>query len=176
MKSAEDVYAKTPRNGHDSKKDQEWADKYLTFQVVDEEYAVPVQQVREIISVGPVTQLPNLPAHMKGVLNLRGSVVPVVDMRIKYGLPVVDYTDRTSIVVLELEGESDKVLMGIVVDGVCDVARIKPQTIFAPPPCGDALVGDSVSGVSTEDGHVRVLIDIEKMLADDAYHGSNGLI
>lgn len=152
----------------------EWEHKFLTFAVADEEYAVPVTKVREIISVSQITTLPNMPMHIKGVLNLRGSVVPIVDMRLKHGLEGREYSDRTCIVVLELEGRSSRCLMGVVVDSVNEVVRIPPESVDSPPPMASHLLGDCISGVSTQEGRVFILVDIEAALADDAFYADGG--
>ncbi len=153
----------------------EWEHKFLTFAVEDEEYAVPVTKVREIIGVSQITSLPNMPMHIKGVLNLRGSVVPIVDLRLKHGLEGREYSDRTCIVVLELEGIASSCLMGVVVDSVNEVVRIPPETVDPPPPMASHLLGNCIPGVSTQEGRVFILVDIEKALEDDAFYADGGL-
>ncbi len=152
----------------------EWEHKYLSFSIANEIYAVPVTKVREIIGVSRITMLPDMPIHIKGVLNLRGSVVPIIDMRVKYGLVGYDYTERTCIVVLELEGRTSSSLMGIVVDSVNDVLRFPPEAVDPPPPMSGHLMGDCIPGVSTGNGKVHILVDIEKVLADDAFYADGG--
>src|SRR5690349_718372 len=92
--------------------------KYLTFALGAEEYGVPVLKVREIIKILDITQVPQVPAHVKGVINLRGKVIPVVDLRLKFGFPEQDYTERTCVIVVEVVLPSGRVMMGIVVDAV----------------------------------------------------------
>src|SRR5580700_3766036 len=100
------------------------AGKYLVFHLGEEEFGIQVQKVREIMGVQDITQVPQTPAHVKGVINLRGKVVPVVDLRLKFDMPAKEYTHRTCIVVVQVSGSSGTMLMGIVVDGVVEVLNI----------------------------------------------------
>src|SRR5947199_7072997 len=95
--------------------------KYLTFQLANEEFGIRVLEVREIMGLQEITAVPQTPAHIKGVINLRGKVVPVVDLRLKFGLTAAEYTQRTCIIVTQIQSESGAVMMGIVVDGVSEV-------------------------------------------------------
>ncbi len=97
------------------------AGKYLTFQLASEEFGIRVLKVREIMGLQEITAVPQTPSHVKGVINLRGKVVPVVDLRLKFGLPAAEYTQRTCIIVTQIQGETGSVLVGIVVDGVSEV-------------------------------------------------------
>src|SRR5215471_1055834 len=97
------------------------AGKYLTFQVASEEFGIRVLKVREIMGLQEITAVPQTPAHVKGVINLRGKVVPVIDLRLKFGVATSEYTQRTCIIVTQVQGESTNVLMGIIVDGVSEV-------------------------------------------------------
>src|ERR1700681_2266749 len=97
------------------------AGKYLTFQLANEEFGIRVMRVREIVCLQEITAVPQTPAHIKGVINLRGKVVPVIDLRLKFDLPAAEYTQRSCIIVTQVQGESAPVLMGIIVDGVSEV-------------------------------------------------------
>src|SRR6516165_513989 len=90
--------------------------KYLTFQLGNEEFGIRVLKVREIMGIQEITTVPQTPVHIRGVINLRGKVVPVIDLRLKFGLPPADYTQRTCIVVTQLQGEAGLILMGVIVD------------------------------------------------------------
>ena len=92
------------------------AGKYLTFQLGQEEFGIRVLKVREIMGLQDITAVPQTPSHVKGVINLRGKVVPVIDLRLKFGLPAAEYTQRTCIIVTQVQGESASVMMGIIVD------------------------------------------------------------
>lgn len=159
--------------GEGRPEDAEWEHKHLSFSVADEEYAVAVAKVREIIGVSPMTTLPNMPHHIRGVLNLRGSVVPIVDLRLKYGLEAREYTDRTCIVVLELAGQTGPSLMGVVVDSVNEVVRIPPAAIDPPPAGSSHMMAGAIPGVCTEGDKVFIIVDIEQALADDAFYADS---
>src|SRR5437764_2498928 len=100
------------------------AGKYLTFQLVNEEFGVRVLKVREIMGLQEITAVPQTPGHVKGVINLRGKVIPVIDLRLKFGLPAAEYNQRTCIIVTQMRGETGPILMGIVVDGVSEVLNL----------------------------------------------------
>src|SRR3954465_12004239 len=100
------------------------AGKYLTFQLSNEEFGIRVLKVREIMGIQEITAVPQTPAHVKGVINLRGKVVPVIGLRLKFGLTAAEYTQRTCIVVTQVQGEASQVMVGIVVDGVCEVLNL----------------------------------------------------
>src|SRR5436305_8067425 len=100
------------------------AGKYLTFQLVNEEFGIRVLKVREIMGVQEITAVPQTPSHVKGVINLRGKVIPVVDLRLKFGLPQAEYNQRTCIIVVQVQGDSGPILMGVVVDGVSEVLNL----------------------------------------------------
>src|SRR6516165_8314996 len=109
------------------------AGKYLTFHLSNEEFGIRVLKVREIMGIQEITAVPQTPAHIKGVINLRGKVVPVVDLRLKFGVAAADYTQRTCIIVTQVQGESGPVMMGIVVDGVSEVLSLTGAEIEDTP-------------------------------------------
>src|ERR1051326_8753850 len=111
--------------------------KYLTFLLANEEFGIRVLKVREIMGMQEITAVPQTPSYIKGVINLRGKVVPVIDLRLKFGLPAADYTQRTCIIVTQIQGESGSVLMGIVVDGVSDVLNLTASEIEDTPNLGE---------------------------------------
>src|SRR5215467_2271394 len=100
------------------------AGKYLTFQLSNEEFGIRVLKVREIMGLQEITAVPQTPSHIKGVINLRGKVVPVIDLRLKFGLAAAEYTQRTCIIVTQVQGDSAPLLMGIIVDGVSEVLNL----------------------------------------------------
>ena len=103
--------------------------KYLVFHLGREEFGIRVLKVREIMGIQDITAVPHTPAYVKGVINLRGKVIPVVDLRLKFGLPEIEYTQRTCIIVAQVEADSHGMLMGIVVDGVAEVLNLAPGDI-----------------------------------------------
>src|SRR5436305_8097959 len=141
------------------------AGKYLTFQLVNEEFGIRVLKVREIMGVQEITTVPQTPGHVKGVINLRGKVIPVIDLRLKFGLPSVEYGQRTCIIVAQVQGESGPLLMGVVVDGVSEVLTLTPAEIEDTPDFGDDAAGQYLLGMAKVKGKVKILLDIDQVLS-----------
>jgi purine-binding chemotaxis protein CheW len=145
--------------------------KYLTFQLGREEFGIRVLKVREIMGIQEITAVPQTPQHVKGVINLRGKVVPVIDLRLKFGLTAADYTERTCIIVTQLKGESGMILMGVVVDGVSEVLTLAPADIEDTPDFGEEIAGSYLLGLAKVKGKVKILLDIDRVLsAQDLNH------
>ena len=140
------------------------AGKYLTFSLADEEYGINILKIKEIIGMMPITTVPQTPHFVKGVINLRGKVIPVIDLRLKFGMEPMDYGERTCIVVVEIEGVSGTVLIGGVVDSVSEVLNIKEDDIDPPPSFGTHLNTDAILGMAKMEGDVKILMDIDKVL------------
>jgi len=139
--------------------------KYLIFQLGKEEFGIDVLKVREIMGVQDITPVPKLPAHVKGVLNLRGKIVPVVDLRLKFGLETKEYTQRTCIIVVQVAAaEAGPTLIGIVVDGVADVLNISDSDVEATPGFGEGADTSYLLGIAKIKGQVKLLLDIDKAL------------
>jgi purine-binding chemotaxis protein CheW len=145
----------------------ELAGKYLTFALADEEYALPVLRVREIIKMMDITEVPQVPRYIKGVLNLRGKVIPVVDLRLKFGFAEGEVTPRTCIIVVEVALVSGRVMMGIIVDHVSDVLNIVADEIEPTPEFGDRVNTDYMKGVAKVKGTVKILLDLDRVLGTD---------
>jgi purine-binding chemotaxis protein CheW len=141
------------------------AGKYLTFQLASEEFGIQVLKVREIMGVQDITAVPQTPPHIKGVINLRGKVVPVIDLRLKFGLPALEYTARTCIIVTQLKSDNSTVLMGIVVDGVAEVLNLSGQEIEDTPDFGEKLETHYLLGMAKVKGKVKILLDIDRILS-----------
>ncbi len=141
--------------------------KYLTFALGDEEYGLPVLKVREIIKMMDITLVPQVPGHVKGVINLRGKVIPVVDLRLKFGFPPQAYTERTCIIVVEVEMSASKVMMGIVVDAVSEVLNIAAEEIEETPEFGERVTTDYMKGIAKVKGTVKILLDLDRVLGAD---------
>ncbi len=141
--------------------------KYLTFSLADEEYGIGILKVKEIIGMAPITSVPQTPGFVKGVINLRGKVIPVMDLRLRFGIEEVDYTDRTCIIVVEIAGQAGTVLIGIVVDAVSEVRNIKSEDIEDAPTFGVRLNTDYISGMAKMEGGVKILLDIDRVLSQD---------
>ena len=138
--------------------------KYLTFHVGSEEFGIGVLGVREIMGMQDVTAVPHTPVYVKGIINLRGKVVPVVDLRLKFGMPATEYTARTCIVVVDLPGEAESALMGVIVDSVSEVMNITGGEIEDAPDFGEDISIPYLVGIAKCKGKVKLLLNIEKVL------------
>jgi len=152
------------------------AGKYLTFQLANEEFGIRVLKVREIMGIQEITAVPQTPAHVKGVINLRGKVVPVIDLRIRFGLPAAEYTQRTCIIVTQVQGESTPVLMGIVVDEVREVLNLTASEIEDTPDFGEQVSAGYLLGMAKVKGKVKILLDIDKVLSSRDLQGLNAIL
>ena len=139
--------------------------KYLTFSLAGEEYGIGILKVREIIGMMSITPVPQTPEFVKGVINLRGKVIPVIDLRLRFGLDATAYTERTCIIVVEIHGESGSIPMGIVVDAVSEVLNIRGADIENTPTFGVKLNTDFILGMAKTEGDVKILLDIDKVLS-----------
>ena len=140
--------------------------KYLTFLLDVEEYAIRVLQVREIIGIQDITGVPQTPCYVKGVINLRGKIIPVVDLRLKFGLPEIEYTQRTCIIVVQVKAGKLSLPMGIVVDEVSEVLNFAVADIEETPDFGDGAntSGSYLLGMAKVKGKVKILLDIDRLL------------
>jgi purine-binding chemotaxis protein CheW len=140
--------------------------QYLTFLVGDEEYGVSVLRAKEIIEYGDVTTVPSAPPCVRGVINLRGSVVPVVDLAVKFGRDPSPVTRRSCIVVVEVRGAGTQSVMGIVADRVSQVADLPPESIEPPPAFGAGIRTEWLLGLGRADRRFLLLLDVDSALAD----------
>ncbi len=141
--------------------------KYLTFTLADEEYGIGILKIKEIIGMMPITLVPQTPVFVKGVINLRGKVIPVIDLRLRFGMETIEYTDRTCIIVVEIEGETGNIMIGIVVDTVSEVLNIKKQDIEDTPRFGTKLDTNYILGMAKTEGGVKILLDIDRVLRSE---------
>lgn len=139
--------------------------KYLTFTLAEEEYGIGILRIKEIIGMMPITPVPQTPEFVKGVINLRGKVIPVVDLRLRFGMEEIDYTERTCIIVVEISGGTGTVQTGIVVDSVSEVMNIKGGDIEDSPSFGANLDTGYILGMAKMEGDVKILLDIDKVLS-----------
>ena len=142
--------------------------KYLTFALANEEYGIGILKVREIIGMMPITTVPRTPGFVKGVINLRGKVIPVVDLRLKFGMESADYTERTCIIVVEIGNGAGHLQMGIVVDSVSEVLNIKASDLEETPAFGARLDTDYILGMAKMNGGIKILLDINQVLGEKA--------
>lgn len=141
--------------------------KYLTFMLADEEYGIGILTVREIIGMMPITGVPQTPSFVKGVINLRGKVIPVVDLRLKFGMNAADYTERTCIIVVEIPNETGTFQIGIIVDAVSEVLNIKSEDVEETPSFGSSLNTSYILGMAKIEGGVKILLDIDQVLTGE---------
>jgi purine-binding chemotaxis protein CheW len=153
----------TPTDQNTAKADLR-AGKYLVFHLGEEEFGIQVQKVREIMGVQDVTQVPQTPPHVKGVINLRGKVIPVVDLRLKFNMPAREYTQRTCIIVVQIAGARGTMQMGVVVDGVSEVLNIAGADVEDTPSFGKEVEVPYVMGLAKLKGKVKILLDIDQVM------------
>jgi purine-binding chemotaxis protein CheW len=152
------------------------AGKYLTFHLANEEFGIRVLKVREIMGLQEITAVPQTPGHVKGVINLRGKVVPVIDLRLKFALPAAEYTQRTCIIVTQVQGETSPVMVGIVVDGVSEVLNLTGQEIEDTPDFGDDAGVRYLLGMAKVKGKVKILLDIDQVLSTQELHNLGAIL
>ena len=138
--------------------------KYLTFTLAEEEYGIGILKIKEIIGMMPITTVPQTPEFVKGVINLRGKVIPVIDLRLRFGMGEIDYTERTCIIVVEIDGQVGTVQIGIVVDSVSEVLNVKGDDIEDTPTFGTKLDTEYILGMAKMEGGVKILLDINRVL------------
>ncbi|PKN17588.1 MAG: chemotaxis protein CheW [Deltaproteobacteria bacterium HGW-Deltaproteobacteria-6] len=139
--------------------------KYLTFNLAGEEYGIGILKVKEIIGIMPITIVPQTPKYIKGVINLRGKVIPVIDLRLKFSIAAAEFTERTCIIVVEIAAAGRTILMGIVVDSVSEVLNIKGADIEATPSFGTKLNTEYILGMAKAAGSIKILLDIDRILS-----------
>lgn len=143
----------------------ERAGKYLTFHLAEEGYGVEILKVHEIIGLMNITRVPRAPSFVRGVINLRGKVIPVIDLRLKFGMSGREFTARTCIIVVEIEIGKSKTTMGIIVDEVSEVVNVSVDQIEPPPSFGVAVDTDFILGMGKIADRVLILLDIDKVLS-----------
>ena len=141
--------------------------KYLTFILKEESYGIGILKVKEIIGMMPITSVPRTPDFVKGIVNLRGKVIPVLDLRLRFGMAPMDYTDRTCIIVVELDKDGETIMVGIVVDAVSEVLNIKEEEIEETPAFGARIETSYIMGMAKVDKGVKILLDIDRVLSGD---------
>lgn len=145
------------------------AGKYLTFTLGNEGYGLAILKVKEINGIMHITGMPNLPPYMKGVINLRGRVIPIMDLRLKFAMAAQEYTERTCIVVVEVTKKSGATApLGLLVDGVSEVVNYLGEEIEPPPALGAQGNNQYILGMAKRNGQVKILLDIDQVVnADD---------
>ena len=141
--------------------------QYLTFRLEDEIFALGISQVREVLDYANITRIPEMPDFMLGVINLRGSVVPVVDMRLKFGMPRTERKVDTCIIIVEIEIGGEPTIMGALADSVQEVIDLDPEQIEQPPKIGTRLKGKYIKGIGKRDGQFIIILDITRVFSAD---------
>jgi purine-binding chemotaxis protein CheW len=139
--------------------------KYLTFTLDEEEYGIGILKVKEIIGMMDITLVPRTPEFIKGVINLRGKVIPIIDLRLKFEMGEIPYTDRTCIIVVEIDSEKGTILIGIVVDAVSEVLNIQENDIEETPAFGTQLNTNYILGMAKTGDGVKILLNIDRVLS-----------
>lgn len=141
------------------------AGKYLTFILENERYSVPVLKVREIMRLSPITPVPRMPAYIKGVINLRGKIVPVIDLRERFGLQQAVDLDRICVIVVQFDTtDGGSQLMGMIVDVVEEVSQFNTEDLELPPDFGGSIDTRFITGMAKSKGTVKTLLDIDRLL------------
>lgn len=148
---------------HNQEDDTTIADMYLTFRIADEVFGIGIANVTEIVGMQKITEVPDMPDFVKGVVNLRGQIIPVIDVRIRFGIEKRDYDERTCIIVLKI----NEVQIGLVVDTVEEVITIDAQHISAPPKVASAKSARYIKGMGKVGDDVKILLDGEKLLLEE---------
>jgi len=141
--------------------------QYLTFKLEDEVFALDISKVREVLDFTTITKVPRTPNFMRGVINLRGSVVPVVDMRLKFGLTKTEKTVNTCIIIVEIALDGDTTVLGALADSVQEVIELEPGQIEAAPKIGTRLRTEFIRGMGKRDEHFIIILDIDKVFSAD---------
>ena len=142
--------------------------KYLTFALGKEEYGIRILKVREIIGYVPITPMPKSPAYIKGLVNLRGQVIPVMDLRLRFEMPAVDVTDETCIIVVEVNCDGKLHHAGLIVDHVQEVLYIQFKDIDLTPQFGGGTRTDFILGIGKTGSTIKILLDIDRVVQSDA--------
>jgi purine-binding chemotaxis protein CheW len=140
-------------------------DKYLTFRLAPEEYAIDIQYVTEIVGIQPITEIPDMEKFIKGVMNLRGKIVPVVDVRLRFQLPARTYNDRTCIIVVNMSADAGSMTVGLVVDEVSDVLTIPATQISDPPKISKGSQGRYIRGIGKVGEEVKMILNLQNIFS-----------
>ena len=145
----------------------EQAQQYLTFVLAGEVFAMGILAIKEIIEYADLTEVPMMPGYVRGVINLRGAVVPVIDLSVRFGKPSSPVTKRTCIVIVEIEARNERHVLGVVVDAVNAVLDIPPSEVEPPPAFGASIRADFIRGMGKVNGRFVILLDVDHVLAAD---------
>lgn len=145
--------------------------RYLTFYLLDDVYGIEIKYVTEIIGMLPVTSVPEVADYIKGIINLRGKIIPVIDMRIKFNKPPAEYDDRTCIIIVETED----LILGLIVDRVADVMTINDEDIAPPPSHKSGIRNRYIRGIGKVSGGIKLLLDCDKLFNEEETQEINSI-
>ena len=145
----------------------ELAAQYLTFRLGEEVFALDIAQVREVLDYTAITRVPRMPAFMRGVINLRGSVVPVVDLRLKFGMSATERTVNTCIIIAEVAIGGERTLLGALADSVQEVIDLEAGQIEPPPRLGASIRTEFIRGMGKRDEHFVIILDVDRVFSSD---------
>lgn len=141
------------------------AGRYLTFMLSGEEYSVEITRVLQIIQIEPITMVPRTPEHIRGVINLRGKVIPIIDLRLKFEMSIQEDTEKTCIIVLQIGTLSTPFTIGVIIDEVREVTQISAEQIEDVPSFGGGIDVSFLMGMAKDNDNVRMIIDIDKLFS-----------
>jgi purine-binding chemotaxis protein CheW len=148
-----------------NKNDATTATQYLTFKMDDEVFAFDIAKVREVLDFMTMTRVPRMPEFLRGVINLRGSVVPVVDLRLKFGMPKIEKNVNTCVIIVEVTVDGSSTVLGALADSVQEVLDIEPAQIEPAPKIGTALRTDFIKGMGKQNDHFVMILDIDRVFS-----------
>lgn len=149
--------------------------QYLTFRLGEEVFALDIAQVREVLDYPRITRVPRMPAFISGVINLRGSVVPVVDLRLKFGMPATKRTVNSCVIIVEIDCGDERTVLGALADSVQEVIDLEPGQIEPSPRIGASLRTEFIRGMGKRDDHFVIILDADRIFSDGEHaimHGS----
>ena len=149
--------------------------QYLTFRLDDEIFALDISQVREVLDFTSLTRVPRTPDFMRGVINLRGSVVPVVDMRLKFGMSKTEQTVNTCVIIVEINLDGEKLILGALADSVQEVIDLEPDQIEPAPRIGTRLNTEFIKGMGKRDDQFVIILEIDKIFSSYELSAVNGV-
>ena len=149
----------------DNKMDQ--ATQYLSFKLDEEQFAVEITKIREVLDFTKITKVPRTPEFMRGVINLRGNVVPVIDMRFKFGMSATEKTVNTCIIIMEVTFDDEKSVLGALADAVQEVFDMTPESIEPPPKLGTKLNTEFIKGMGKQNDEFIIILDLDKVFSTD---------
>lgn len=149
--------------------------QYLTFKLDDEVFALDISQVREVLDFTALTRVPRTPDFMRGVINLRGSVVPVVDMRLKFGMTKTEQTVNTCVIIVEINLDGEKIILGALADSVQEVIDLEPDQVEPAPRIGTRLNTDFIKGMGKREDHFVIILEIDRIFSSYELSSVNGI-